>query len=487
MHTSNIHPENKRTTIPRLLQASMNASPSENELDARAGKGLLHYTFLWTLFLALAVPFACLYSGEGLSVFENFRLILISPSKLVTDYFSIGSIGSAFLNAAVCGFSCNVVMVLSKARPSATLLAGYFLVIAHCFYGLNFVNMWPPFLGVLVFCLVFRIRFGNILHIAMFSTSLGPFISDFLFRYTIGDRFVFGKVQLTVAGVALALLFGLLSGFLVPALLPGTTRMYRGFNLFKAGLAIGLFGIFAYALMYKTFGIAAPDTIVRDNPLYTASGQEYIWFADLFFGAVFLTTFLIGFFRNGKSMRGYGGIWNCDGWHDDFPLDFGMPLTLINIGIYGLCVVLYLNLAFLLTSGVGFSGPTVGVTVAAITFSASGQTPKNVWPIALGYVLLSLITGGVGQLLGLPIVWSISSQSYINGMAFATGLCPFTGKYSRKVGVIAGMLHAILCTSTAAMHGGFVLYNGGLTSGLTAILLLPVLDFYHIKEKNEEL
>jgi hypothetical protein len=30
------------------------------------------------------------------------------------------------------------------------------------------------------------------------------------------------------------------------------------------------------------------------------------------------------------------------------------------------------------------------------------------------------------------------------------------------------------------MHGGFVLFNGGFTAGLTALIMIPVLDSYHV-------
>ena len=37
---------------------------------------------------------------------------------------------------------------------------------------------------------------------------------------------------------------------------------------------------------------------------------------------------------------------------------------------------------------------------------------------------------------------------------------------------------ASMCTVTSALHGGFVLYNGGFTAGITAMLLLPILEHY---------
>jgi hypothetical protein len=36
------------------------------------------------------------------------------------------------------------------------------------------------------------------------------------------------------------------------------------------------------------------------------------------------------------------------------------------------------------------------------------------------------------------------------------------------------------------MHGGFVLYNGGFNAGLTALIFIPVLDFYNIRPKKTD-
>lgn len=441
------------------------------------------YMLFWSVAFLIAVPIACELSGENESFLYDLYLILTSPSKLVTDYFNIGGLGSTLFNAALCGLACNLVMVMSKTKPTATTLAGYFLVTAHCFYGLNIINMWPPFCGVYVYCKVRKLKFCDNVHIAMFATSLGPFISDFLFRYTIGDRYVFGEVHMTVLGVVLALLFGLATGFIVPALLPGTTKMHRAFNLYKAGLAIGILGMFVYAFMYKTLGIEAPDALTRDNPLYLKNGSSYGEFMTIFFAIVFVSSIVMGFFLNGRSFKGYKKLWKSTGHNADFVKTFGTPLCFINIGIYGLCIIAYLNLIFLSPIGVGYTGPTAGVTIAAITFGASGQTPRNVWPIVLGYSLLSAVTFGICTASGITMGWSLSTQGYINGLAFATGLCPFAGKYGWKVGTVAGMVNAIICTSTSALHGGFVLYNGGLTAGLTALILIPILDFYDFKEK----
>ena len=87
---------------------------------------------------------------------------------------------------------------------------------------------------------------------------------------------------------------------------------------------------------------------------------------------------------------------------------------------------------------------------------------------------------------GREIAWSISTQGYINGVAFATGLCPIIGRYGVRAGIAAGFLCASMCTATRDLHGGLVLYNGGFTAGITALILLPILEHY-IPAAREEL
>ncbi|MBQ9746253.1 MAG: DUF1576 domain-containing protein [Clostridia bacterium] len=440
------------------------------------------YTLFWSLAFLLCVPIACICSGEGWEIFYNFYLILITPCSLITDYFNIGSMASTFLNAALCGIACNLMILYSRARAQARILAGYFLVIAHCFYGLNFLNMWPTVLGVYVYCKITHKRFAENVHTAMFSTALAPFISDFLFRYTTNENFVFGEPRITAAGVVFALLFGLAAGFAVPALLPATTNMTRGFSLYKAGLAIGILGMFVYSFMYKTLGLSSPGPTVRNNPVYEQNSAVYTVFMNCFFITMFALSVLFGFLLNKKSFQGYVKLLGSTGHGVDFIEDYGAPDSIINMGILGLCIVLFFNIIFITPLGMTYTGATAGVTIAAITFSASGKTPKNVWPIGVGYVLLNIVSYIIAGFAGVDLQLASTTQAYINSFAFATGLCPFTGKYGWKIGIVAGMLNGIICTSTSVLHGGFVLYNGGFTAGLTAMVLLPILDFYNVKQ-----
>ena len=450
---------------------------------------IFFYPVFVSLFFLVATPIAVWYTGES-DFFANLWRILSSPCPLITDYFAVGGLGSTLFNAAVCGLLANLVIVVCRAERNATLLAGYMLIVAHCFYGLNFLNMWPPFFGVLLFCGVMKKPVSKHIHIAFFSTALAPFVSEVLFRYSIGN-FDASKTQISAIGVVLALVCGLAVGFVVPALLPGTAAMHKGYSLYKAGLAIGILGIFIHAFMHDSLGVNCPDKIVVDNPDYFALPYAYREFMNIFFLIFFGITLLLGFVLNGKSIKGYRSLIKCTGYGTDFTDKFGMPLCMINIAFYGLGILGYLNLIFILPEifpwlpmGAGFTGPTVGVVFAALTFAADGQHPRNVLPIAVGYATLSALVTVICTLSGFDVPWTLSTQPYINGFAFATGLCPVAGKYGFKYGVLAGFLSAVICTVTAEMHGGFVLYNGGFTAGLTALVLIPILDYYNVKPKH---
>ena len=230
--------------------------------------------FFSLFFLASAVA-AAFYTGEFGSVFYDWYLIMISPCPLVTDYLSIGGLGSAMLNAGACGMVCTVFMLVLRGESHANTLAGFFLGVAHCFYGLNFLNMWPCFLAPFLYLHLKRLNYKHNLHICMFSTSFAPFISEFLFRYTQRGSYQFGQLNLTAEGIFLALGFCIVLGFIIPAILPGAQAWHKGYNLYNGGLAFGLFGFFFFKFMYKNMGVLSVGGITRNNEIFKRFGHSF--------------------------------------------------------------------------------------------------------------------------------------------------------------------------------------------------------------------
>ncbi len=432
-------------------------------------------SLFFTMSFFIAVPFAILSTGQS-AVFRDWLRILASPCPLVTDYYMLGSLPAAFLNAGFCSLACTaLIFYADRGQFRGGHWAGFFLVAAHCFYGLNLLNMWPTIIGIFLYCKVSGRRFRNHIDMAMLSTAFGPFMSELMFRYPLPLKLTLGigGYSINVVGMILALCLGIFLGFAIPAMLPGTKRLHKGLTLYNAGLAFGLLGLLIFSFMYGTLGV--------QNPVSTTAGvvaDDHFVFCNVFFGSVFLICVLRGWQLNGRSFKGYGDLMRSSGHGVDFLISFDHSLTWMNLGLYGLLMVIYFDLVILLTDGAGWTGATCGVTLAAVSFAASGQHPRNVWPILMGYVLLNALAGLIINITGGSTIWTLSAQGYINGVAFATGLCPFSGVYGVWAGIAAGAINAVLCISTSQIHGGLVLYNGGLTSGLTAVILLPLLVHY---------
>ena len=435
-----------------------------------------------TFCISTALLAACiaggLYTGTLHRVHRDLFRILTTPGPLITDYFAVGGLSATFLNAALCGYLMSASMHFLPGPSHVNTLAGYFLVIAHAFYGLNLLNMLPCFLAPFLYLRINRLDFNANLHVCMFATCFSPFISELLFRYTQGEAYVPGEPTLTVKGVFLTLLFMLLLAFVAPAVLPDVRAWHKGYNLYNGGLAYGLLGFLLYNFLYRTMGIPAPTSPTVFNAFYELSGRSYALFGNCFFILLFLGCVAAGWYLNDRSFKGLSLLFTDTGYQSNFAAKYGMPLCLINTGLYGLLFLGYINAAVLLTDGAGFTGPTCGVIFAALTFTAMGQHVTNVWPIILGFPLLSVSAALFNHLVGGTHTWTISMQSHINSVAFATGLCPLVGRYGVRAGLAAGALCAALCTATSSLHGGLMLYNGGFTAGITVLILLPILERY---------
>lgn len=449
-----------------------------NESEQRNSKIIDGMALCISLSLLAASAAGALYTGTGGTLLADFLHILTSPGPLITDYFGVGSLPAAFLNAGLCGLTMWLFMKLLPGPSHVNTFAGYFLVIAHAFYGLNFLNMWPCFLAPFVYLWLRRLDFNENLHICMFCTCFSPFVSELLFRYTQGASWAPGAVSLTLDGVLLTLSFVLVLAFVAPAILPGTKAWHKGYNLYNGGLAFGMLGFFLFNLLYRTVGVSAPAAVRFDNAVYESFGRSYRGFAYAYFLLLFGGCAAAGWFLNGRSFRGLSLLFTDTGYESNFAGKYGMPLCLINVGVYGTLFLGYVSLVVRFTDGAGFTGPTFGVIFAALTFTAMGQHPRNVWPIYAGYLLLFGFANGFNALVGGDASWTLSTQAYINSVAFATGLCPLVGRYGVVPGIGAGMLCASLAPATSALHGGLMLYNGGFTAGITTLILLPILEHY---------
>ena len=420
------------------------------------------------LFLAcstLAFFVAAVLVPDRGAIMSGLTRILLSPAQLTKDYFAVGSVSGAFLNMALVGASCTALTCLPGAAAKGSTIAAYFLTVGFSAWGINFLNIWPFFLGVAVHSLVRRESFAKYTDLAMFSTALCPLASELLLRYP-GSGEPHG---VTITGVALMLAVGMTIGFLTPAMAAHSPNVHKGYDLYSAALPGVLLGLFAVAALYKTLGNTVPEIAATLGD----SHPEVVW---SFCGVFFALCVLAGFWLNGKSFKGYLDLLKDTGHKVDFTAKYGPGLAILNVGVYGLMIV-----AYYIAVGASFNGVTLGIVFCMVCFGAAGAHPGNIWPIMAGYILASF---AATRLLG--GVFPVNAQAILVGLCFASGLTPISGAYGWWAGVISGVMHYILVTSIPPIHGGFSLYNGGFTALVVAIILVPQLETF-CKTKAERL
>ena len=405
-------------------------------------------------------------------MFSGFAQILMSPAQLTKDYFEVGSVSGAFLNVALVGFACTAMAFLPGAAVNGLTIAAYFLTTGFSFWGINFLNMWPFFLGVMLHALARRESFAKYVNLAMFSTALCPLASELLLRYPESGE----PRGVTLTGVVLMLAVGMLIGFLTPAMAAHSPSVHKGYDLYSAALPGVLLGLFAVAVLYKSLGHAVPEIAATLG----GSHPGVVWtFCIVFFGLCVLA----GWQLNGRSFGGYADLLRDTGHKADFAAKYGAGLAIMNVGIYGLLILAYYIFVNAIQGDAlaGFNGVTLGIVFCMVCFGGAGAHPGNVWPIMAGYVVFSF-----AATLCLGGVFPVNAQAIMVGLCFASGLAPIAGNYGWWAGVLAGGMHYFLVTSIPAIHGGFSLYNGGFTSLLIAVILTPQLETF-CKTKEQRL
>ena len=393
---------------------------------------------------ALAVVPLC---GPLSASLRGFAAILTAPAQLTIDYFLLGTTGGTFLNVGLVGFACTAVFAASGAALSGVSLMAFFLTIGFSFFGMNLLNIWPCLLGTWLYTRAAREPFAGQVNIAVFSTALAPFVSEALFRY---PAFSGQPALRLLLGVGL----GALAGFLMPMLCRHSPNLHKGYTLYNAAAVAGFIGILLSSLMFRAAGVEIPTN--------TQIGGDHRLAVLGFALTTSLAALLAGFLLNGRSAKGYAAMLRSTGHRCDFTQSAGVPLTLMHTGAFGLFATAY----YVLT-GAPMTGPTLGSIVCLLAIAPCGAHLLNVLPIMAGYGLASVL-----------FHFQLSTQSIVVGFSFACALCQIAGHFGALCGVAAGFLHACLVTTVVGIHGGFCLYNGGFTSGICAILMVPVLETF---------
>lgn len=399
------------------------------------------------LFYSLAALVTAALCGDPAGTLEGFWNILSSPAQLTIDYFKLGGVGGTFLNVGLTGLSCVAVFALSRFAVNGLSLMSFFLTIGFSFFGMNLLNIWPCILGTWLFTRVVKLPFKSQVNIAIFSTALSPFVSEGMWRHA--------AVEPSLLSVLFGVALGVAGGFLMPILAQHGPNLHKGYSLYNAAAVAGFIGVLLFALLFRATGF--------DIPSNTDLGGSHALVVNAYAVSTSLVCLLAGLLLDRRALRGFFHLLTrSSAFRCDFTNSYNVPVTLMNIGSFGLFVTAYYNLI-----GAEMTGPTAGSIVCLLAVTACGTHILNMIPMMLGYALATTFCA-----------FDLTTQAIVVGLCFSAALSPIPSRFGSVSGVVAGLLHAVLVTTVVTFHGGFCLYNGGFTAGITAILLVPVLEFF---------
>ncbi|MCK5779378.1 MAG: DUF1576 domain-containing protein [Psychrilyobacter sp.] len=374
---------------------------------------------------------------EKSNIFHGLRKIVTSPSTLVTDFLVIGGLGATFLNAFSLLLFNFILLKSFKVKINGLVLAALFTVFGFSFFGKNIFNVLPIYLGGIIYTKFEHLDFKTVLPTIMFTSALAPFISAMAF-----------SDQAFEHSYLLAMILGILIGFVATPLSKHMFSFHEGFNLYNLGFTGGLIGAVLVAVL------KAYDFNIEPQKLISI---KYHLVLLIITSLTFLLLILVGFYINKNSFKGYKSLLKSSGLNSDFTENFGYGLAFINMGING-----FISLGFIFLVGETLNGPLLAGILTIVGFSAVGKHPINIIPILLGVWIAGITTHVDGFIMVLSAL-------------FGTAMAPISGVYGPFWGILAGWLHMSLVQSIGVVHGGLNLYNNGFSAGIVAGVLLPII------------
>ncbi len=433
----------------------------------------LFFAFVSVCFIIAA---ACLPDRN--TMFAGLWKIMSQTCKISTNYFALGGISATFLNMGLVGLLCTALCCLPGAKPNQVTTLGVLLTIGFGSWGINPLNMIPTVLGVFLYAAVKKEKLGAVSNAMLYSTGIAPLISELLFRYPGTEYIGFNWL-----GLGLALFIGLIIGFFLPAGLAHAPNIHKGYDHYSAAVPIGMTAFFLRAALYNVMLGTTPAKLGLST--MAALDVTFQMGANIFCIALFVLCIVFALLMGCKP-KDYWALLKDSGHGVCFSSKYGYAPFLMNVGLFGLMIVGYFNLAGAIDGVNVWTGMTFGIVFCMLATCNSGSHPGNVWPIMAGYMVTSFLFGWIYKLLGGTEAYAltIGNQSILIGLCYANGMSPISGKYGFGYGILAGGLHYLLVTAVPDMHGGFCLYNGGFTAALICLLLVPQLEKF-IKTKDE--
>ncbi|MBQ2751952.1 MAG: DUF1576 domain-containing protein [Oscillospiraceae bacterium] len=375
-------------------------------------------------------------------IWQGLISYVTCPDILITDYFVVGSIGAALVNAGLVTFMSIGLVHATKTSYTASTVSAIFLMAGFALFGKNPVNILPFFLGVWIYCKVKKQRMSRYINAAFFSTALAPIVSDAMNN----------SAESIVLRLIAAVFSGACIGYIIIPLSERSFAVHQGYSHFNIGFAGGLLAL-VIASVAQAMGHPVDMVMIWNKgvpPLVLLFMLLLIF--SLMFGGLWISKFDIKACLNIMRHSGRSPT--------DFIITDGIGVTMFNMGLMGA-----ITLGYVLLIGGDLNGPVMGAILTVIGFASAGEHPRNGIPIMTGVYLASLVMRP-----------SNTDPGMLLAALFGMSLAPISGQFGITYGIIAGFIHAAVVLVVGAPCGGYNLYNNGFSAGLVGLVMLSFIQ-----------
>lgn len=368
--------------------------------------------------------------------------IIKEPDFLITDYFLVGGVGAALINAGLLTLLSIYIIYKQGMEMDGHTITSSCLMFGFSLFGKNLVNIWTILLGVYIYARYHKMPFSKYVYVGLYGTSLSPIITQIMYISSLpySVRLLF------------SLITGIIIGFVLPPLATHVHYSHKGYSLYNVGFASGIIATVIVSVM-KSFGVKTSSRLLWSS----GNNQTFLFMLGMLFGGMMIMSLMYG----GKDLiESYKLILRSTGiGGTDYMRDEGGAATVFNMGVNGLFATFFVVLV-----GGDLNGPTIGGIFTIVGFSATGKHIRNIAPIMFGVLLASYTKE-----------WDIRNPSPMLALLFSTTLAPVAGEFGVLVGLLAGFLHSSVALNIGSVYGGMNLYNNGFAGGIVAIFMVPVI------------
>lgn len=375
-------------------------------------------------------------------ILQGLISYITCPDILITDYFVVGSIGAALVNAGLVTFMSLGLVYGTKTPYTASTVSAIFLMAGFALFGKNPINILPFFLGVWLYCKVKKQRMSRYINAAFFSTALAPIVSDAMINSA--PNFFLRLIIAVFSGACI--------GYIIIPLSERSFAVHQGYSHFNIGFAGGLLAL-VIASVAQAMGHPVKMVMIwhKGVPPLVLTFMILLIFS-LLFGGLWISGFNL---KSCFSIMRHSGRSPTD-----FIITDGIGITMFNMGMMGA-----ITLGYVLLIGGDLNGPVMGAILTVIGFASAGEHPRNSIPIMIGVYIASLVMNP-----------SNTDPGMLLAALFGMSLAPIAGQFGPVYGIIAGFIHAAVVLVVGAPCGGYNLYNNGFSAGLVGLVMLSLIQ-----------